>query len=205
MPTAAYPAVKRARIESREARLKELGHKDYNAYLSSAAWRSLKARYRASDLVQDCGLCSESDGLDMHHMTYERVGEEELSDLIPLCRNCHRMVHVLEERGEIGLDFSGLVDFQRAARYAVEQQARKEQARKDIRDAERTEEQLLRLSRTIISELKYKLRRLPQEEALDLAESLKEQLKAVKVADDTARKRPEFNPLNPATRRSYHT
>lgn len=42
---------------------------------------------------------------------------ERLEDLTPLCPNCHAMIHVLVNRGEIGLDFAGFVDEQRAKRY----------------------------------------------------------------------------------------
>lgn len=51
----------------------------------------------------------------------ERVGREELADLTPLCSHCHAMVHVLERRGLIGLDFSGFVDKVRADRYREQQ------------------------------------------------------------------------------------
>jgi len=49
-------------------------------------------------------------------MTYERVGREELTDLTPLCRRCHAMLHELERRGEVGLDFTGFVNEERARR-----------------------------------------------------------------------------------------
>lgn len=82
----------------------------------------MKARYRASALPQDC-ICGETERVQMHHVTYERVGEEALPDLTPLCPTCHAMIHALESRGEIGLDFSGLVNEQRAKRHAEERTA----------------------------------------------------------------------------------
>jgi hypothetical protein len=33
------------------------------------------------------------DRLDVHHRTYERVGQEQLRDLIVLCRTCHSRYH----------------------------------------------------------------------------------------------------------------
>jgi hypothetical protein len=36
-------------------------------------------------------LCAAEDvQLDVHHNTYERLGGEEISDVIPLCRECHQ-------------------------------------------------------------------------------------------------------------------
>lgn len=122
-----YPPQIAARASTRDAKLKSLGHKDYAAYLASPAWAKVKAHYRKL-VIEACGLCGCESQLDLHHMTYERVGEELPADLVWLCRSCHRMVHVLEKRGDMGLDFAGLEDFQRAARYAAENAARNEQA-----------------------------------------------------------------------------
>lgn len=65
-------------------------------------------------------------------MTYERVGDEELADLTPLCQPCHAIVHTLERRGEMGLDFAGLVNEQRARRYGEEDQVRRERITADL-------------------------------------------------------------------------
>jgi 5-methylcytosine-specific restriction endonuclease McrA len=92
------PAHVQARIEARQAALALLGYKSYRHYLTAAHWQDVKARYRASDLPQAC-FCGE-DVVDLHHLTYERIGAEELDDLAPLCRRCHQLVHALEARRE---------------------------------------------------------------------------------------------------------
>lgn len=89
----------------REVRLRELGYRNYPAYLQSAAWRDVRQRYRASDLPQVC-MCGDPD-VQLHHTTYERVGRELLEDLIPLCQPCHTQAHLLEAEGVIGLDLVG--------------------------------------------------------------------------------------------------
>lgn len=121
MPQGEYtpPHVRRRRIE-RAVRLRELGFDSYLAYLRSPHWARVKARYRASDLPQEC-MCGETE-VDLHHCTYERVGAERLDDLRPLCRRCHNAVHVLERRGDVGLDLAGLYDRARAARNRAEAQ-----------------------------------------------------------------------------------
>ncbi len=110
----------RARV--RETRLAELGYASYADYMRSAAWRDVKARYRASDLPQIC-MCGEAK-VDMHHTTYERVGRERLEDLIPLCRRCHDQAHALEAAGVIDLDLAGFYyDPERATKSTAERAA----------------------------------------------------------------------------------
>lgn len=44
-----------------------------------------------------CWLCQEVplDGsIELHHLTYKRVGRESLDDLMPLCGVCHKKVHL---------------------------------------------------------------------------------------------------------------
>lgn len=102
----------KARQAERHARLQELGYSNYREYLKAPHWAKLKARYRASDLPQEC-VCGDPD-VHLHHTTYERIGAERLTDLVPLCRSCHRLVHVLEWRRQLGLDLEGLCDQERA-------------------------------------------------------------------------------------------
>lgn len=61
--------------------------------------------------------CGATTGLQLHHLTYDRVGgEESLDDLQPLCADCHRLAHVLERRKDIGLELTGLYDLERGSR-----------------------------------------------------------------------------------------
>lgn len=118
MPAATYTAI-RHRRQQRAAKLSALGFASYADYLNSAQWRTVRQRYFASDLPQDC-MCGASENLQLHHLTYERAGAEQLTDLTPLCAQCHVMIHTLERRGDIGLDLTGFVSEKRAARYAEE-------------------------------------------------------------------------------------
>lgn len=64
----------------------------YYAYMHSAAWYAkrkralLRAQYR-------CQKCRSPKRLDVHHLTYERLGHEWDTDLVVLCRKCHDQVH----------------------------------------------------------------------------------------------------------------
>lgn len=77
-------------------------------------------------------ICGKTDELQLHHLTYERLGDEDLSDLTPLCADCHAMVHVLERRGLIGLDFSGFVNERRAERNREVMRQRRDMALDDM-------------------------------------------------------------------------
>lgn len=67
----------------------------YREYLNSPEWQGR----RTACLERDGGRCREcgDDGtlapLEAHHLTYERVGHELLSDLVTLCRPCHAHAH----------------------------------------------------------------------------------------------------------------
>jgi 5-methylcytosine-specific restriction endonuclease McrA len=73
---------------------------DYAAYLQSEKW----ARKRAKALAQAgnrCALCNGSVGLNVHHRTYQRIGNESQEDLIVLCRNCHERHHAIFDEGDL--------------------------------------------------------------------------------------------------------
>ena len=64
--------------------------KNYYEYLKSDEWKKL----RKSVLRRDNELCiCGAKATEVHHKTYARVGNEPLSDLVSLCRNCHQNVH----------------------------------------------------------------------------------------------------------------
>lgn len=75
------------------------GRVDYHAYLRTPHWQNVRKRYWASGRPKQCALCLRNDlPLDLHHKTYERIGKERLSDLMPLCRPCHDGVHALKKK-----------------------------------------------------------------------------------------------------------
>lgn len=91
------------RRRAREARLRRLGFASYDAFIASPLWRAKRDEYWSDpDTLKDCSVCgSDGPGLALHHRTYERVGDERLSDLTPVCPACHTMVHALDQRGDL--------------------------------------------------------------------------------------------------------
>jgi hypothetical protein len=75
------------------ARVAELRAMDYRDYLRTQEWR----RTRAAALVLAKHACAfdvtHTRGLDVHHRTYDRLGEELVDDLLVLCRDCHALHH----------------------------------------------------------------------------------------------------------------
>ena len=67
------------------------GERAYSEYLESRHWRIF--RYCCMVVAKGrCGKC-EGQATDLHHLTYDRVGGEYLSDVMPLCRKCHAEEH----------------------------------------------------------------------------------------------------------------
>lgn len=168
-PTHDIPTHVRQRAWKREQRIITLGYASYNDYIRSPAWRAVKRRY-AEQQPWICNICGTEDGLQLHHRTYERVGEERLEDLMPLCEDCHEMVHTLERRGDTGLDFDGVINTARALRnraaIAAQQEAVAQEQRDDIEAFKASlenlplDERVRRLRKTAPKEALHSLRGL---------------------------------------------
>lgn len=66
--------------------------KRYSEYMRSGAWRD-KRKDRLDRDGHQCRHCGAATKLEVHHLTYERFGKEQLNDLITLCKSCHDGVH----------------------------------------------------------------------------------------------------------------
>jgi 5-methylcytosine-specific restriction endonuclease McrA len=64
---------------------------DYSEYIKSDAW----IKKRSWVLVfwdHRCALCYR-EANHVHHRTYDRLGDEKITDLILLCEDCHNKYH----------------------------------------------------------------------------------------------------------------
>lgn len=61
---------------------------DYQRYLASREWAVLKEAVRER-CQNTCEICFRGPHQDTHHLTYTRIGAEDLDDLIGVCRPCH--------------------------------------------------------------------------------------------------------------------
>ena len=64
----------------------------YATYLESDEWAE-KSRAVIDAAGGICSFCASRPATQAHHLTYERVGVEELQDLAAVCRSCHVSVH----------------------------------------------------------------------------------------------------------------
>jgi 5-methylcytosine-specific restriction endonuclease McrA len=75
---------------------------EYNRYINSQQWKQKRAlalkaaQYRC----QHCGFSKWTKTLEVHHLTYERLGAERPDDLIVLCEECHKKAD--EARARMG-------------------------------------------------------------------------------------------------------
>lgn len=68
---------------------------DYTAYLASSEWQ--KKRLQALERSHhQCQRCDARKDLQVHHLTYVRLGREALTDLVVLCSECHKEEHDLK-------------------------------------------------------------------------------------------------------------
>lgn len=79
----------------------------YAGYITSAQWFRKREQWAACEAARlspapiqcrgNCGTVWSLRSGDLHHITYDRLGEEAHEDLWPMCRSCHTMIHDLME------------------------------------------------------------------------------------------------------------
>lgn len=92
----------RVGVESIAMHLRRLRLASYSDYLASEHWRQFRAEYYHSATCQNikarfgeyrCEFCFTCGPLNLHHMTYERLGKELPSDVVLVCSSCHLAIH----------------------------------------------------------------------------------------------------------------
>lgn len=65
--------------------------------MGSDEWVARKDRYyQTHEMV--CSRCGTGQSIHLHHLSYERMGDELNDDLMPLCVGCHDRVHELHRK-----------------------------------------------------------------------------------------------------------
>lgn len=83
----------------KKGNLKRLGYSNYTEYLYSNHWKLKKSLFLSSSLSTKingkpvCFSCKSDNKIHTHHITYDRLGNEDLSDLVYLCEKCHSIAH----------------------------------------------------------------------------------------------------------------
>src|SRR5262245_339169 len=63
--------------------------REYLLYLQSQRWRTL-ALAVCMRAKGKCEICLRADGEECAHLTYDRIFNELMTDLLWLCKSCHR-------------------------------------------------------------------------------------------------------------------
>lgn len=63
---------------------------NYIEYLCSEVWQEKSIRMKT--MYPECYFCK-SKATEVHHKTYEHVGNEPQKDLLTLCKSCHITIH----------------------------------------------------------------------------------------------------------------
>lgn len=64
----------------------------YDTYLQTPEWETRRKAVMAR-ARNTCEGCQAADATQVHHLTYERVGNEMLFDLVAVCDDCHAQIH----------------------------------------------------------------------------------------------------------------
>jgi hypothetical protein len=80
------------REENRKNEIVRLQNLPYSEYLLTEHWKQFR-QYALKRANFRCQLCNSGSQLNVHHRTYERIGCEDVSDVIVLCKNCHENHH----------------------------------------------------------------------------------------------------------------
>mgnify|MGYP003418506387 CR=1 FL=1 len=67
---------------------------NYDVYIRSDEWKEFRKGYFQRH-EKKCRVCGSAHNIQLHHITYERLGNEADDDLAPLCEGCHDEVHGL--------------------------------------------------------------------------------------------------------------
>ena len=68
----------------------------YKRYLRTQNWQKIRSQVlaRSGGRCEKCGYQPwKPNGLQIHHLSYDRVGHESLEDLIAICPRCHMEIH----------------------------------------------------------------------------------------------------------------
>ena len=91
-------------------KINSMGYSSYQEYLQSEHWQQFRKKYyRSKKTKKYCIICSTDEvynfNIELHHKTYTRLGSELLSDVVPVCREHHELIHDIirdKYRGDVG-------------------------------------------------------------------------------------------------------
>lgn len=79
-------------------------------YLNSKHWRILRKKIydKYNGKCKKCHKTFDSQHMNVHHLTYKRIGKEKESDLVLLCEKCHSKIHDEKNKKKIVSEYTVL-------------------------------------------------------------------------------------------------
>ena len=68
---------------------------NYPKYMASRHWKE-KRTIRIMLDGKVCQNCGSAINLQVHHLTYENIPNEDMMDLVTLCKTCHEKLHAVD-------------------------------------------------------------------------------------------------------------
>lgn len=82
--------------------------KDYQEYLNSEKWESVKQEYAEKNNHEYCLVCGSEENLHHHHWRYPKDWNDDTSEnIVKICENCHIVAHESENH----LNHCSILDF----------------------------------------------------------------------------------------------
>lgn len=91
-----------------EQRLLDLGCNNLDDYYKSLKWNNFKHDYYLKH-EKICFVTGEIINIQLHHITYERLGCELESDVVPVTKTIHEFIHKMIKDYKISLSIAHLV------------------------------------------------------------------------------------------------
>lgn len=81
----------RERLKSKLSTIRKAAYQDY---LKTDEWQTRRQQRLQYD-NHKCKFCKKT-ATQVHHLTYDRIYNESLYDLISVCKDCHEYIHLLD-------------------------------------------------------------------------------------------------------------
>jgi hypothetical protein len=68
-----------------------MNKEQYSLMVTTDCWKIRRNEYAKRH--DRCEICTSGRSLQVHHLSYERLGHERDEDLVVVCELCHRAIH----------------------------------------------------------------------------------------------------------------
>jgi len=92
-----YWKAKRPQLDAQQEQRQAEWWTEYLAYLRTPQWQSKRRKVLERDNYL-CQSCMEAPATQVHHLSYEHLGDEPLFELVAVCTPCHERITAMDRR-----------------------------------------------------------------------------------------------------------